>query len=110
MRINFSGRLYHVIPYEVSKEDMLIDMAEVERLALEHRPKLIVAGWSAYARQLDFAEFRRIADLVDAYLMVDMAHFAGLVAAGLHPNRRRTPTSSPRRPTRRSAARAAASS
>ena len=86
MRINFSGRLYHVIPYEVSKEDMLIDMAEVERLALEHRPKLIIAGWSAYARQLDFAEFRRIADLVDAYLMVDMAHFAGLVAAGLHPN------------------------
>ena len=65
---------------------MLIDMAEVERLALQHRPKLIVAGWSAYARQLDFAEFRRIADLVDAYLLVDMAHFAGLVAAGLHPN------------------------
>jgi glycine hydroxymethyltransferase len=86
MRINFSGRLYQVVPYEVSKEDMLIDMAEVERLALEHRPKLIIAGWSAYARHLDFAEFRRIADLVDAYLMVDMAHFAGLVAAGLHPN------------------------
>jgi len=86
MRINFSGRLYQVVPYEVSKKDMLIDMAEVERLALEHRPKLIVAGWSAYARQLDFAEFRRIADLVGAYLMVDMAHFAGLVAAGLHPN------------------------
>jgi glycine hydroxymethyltransferase len=86
MRINFSGRLYNVIPYEVSKEDMLIDMAEVERLALQHRPKLIIAGWSAYARQLDFAEFRRIADLVDAYLLVDMAHFAGLVAAGLHPS------------------------
>jgi glycine hydroxymethyltransferase len=86
MKINFSGRLYQVIPYEVSKEDMLIDMAEVERLALQHRPRLIIAGWSAYARQLDFAEFRRIADLVDAYLMVDMAHFAGLVAAGLHPN------------------------
>ena len=86
MRINFSGRLYQVVPYEVSKEDMLIDMAEVERLALQHRPKLIVAGWSAYARHLDFAEFRRIADLVDAHLMVDMAHFAGLVAAGLHPN------------------------
>ena len=86
MRINFSGRLYDVIPYEVSKEDLLIDMAEVERLALTHRPKLIIAGWSAYARQLDFAEFRRIADLIDAYLMVDMAHFAGLVAAGLHPN------------------------
>ena len=86
MKINFSGRLYEVVPYEVSKEDMLIDMAEVERLALQHRPRLIIAGWSAYARQLDFAEFRRIADLVDAYLMVDMAHFAGLAAAGLHPN------------------------
>jgi glycine hydroxymethyltransferase len=86
MRINFSGRLYNVVAYEVSKEDMLIDMAEVERLAVEHRPKLIIAGWSAYARQLDFPEFRRIADLVGAYLMVDMAHFAGLVAAGLHPN------------------------
>ena len=61
-------------------------MAEVERLAVENQPKLIVAGWSAYSRQLDFAEFRRIADLVGAYLMVDMAHFAGLVAAGLHPN------------------------
>ena len=61
-------------------------MAEVEALALEHRPQLIVAGWSAYSRQLDFAEFRRIADVVGAYLMVDMAHFAGLVAAGLHPN------------------------
>ena len=86
MKINFSGRLYNVVPYEVSPKDFLIDMAEVERLALEHRPKLIVAGWSAYSRQLDFAEFRRIADLVDAYLMVDMAHFAGLVATGLHPN------------------------
>ena len=86
MRINFSGRLYDVVPYEVSKEDMLVDMAEVERLAQQHRPKMIVAGWSAYARHLDFAEFRRIADAVGAYLMVDMAHFAGLVAAGLHPN------------------------
>jgi glycine hydroxymethyltransferase len=65
---------------------MQIDMAEVERLAVENKPRLIVAGWSAYSRQLDFAEFRRIADLVGAYLMVDMAHFAGLVAAGLHPN------------------------
>ena len=86
MRINFSGKLYNVIAYHVSKDDHLVDMAEVEALALEHRPKLIVAGWSAYSRQLDFAEFRRIADLVGAYLMVDMAHFAGLVAAGLHPN------------------------
>lgn len=86
MAINFSGRLYTVVPYEVNKDDMLVDMAQVERLALEHRPKLIIAGWSAYARQLDFAEFRRIADLVGAWLMVDMAHFAGLVAAGLHPS------------------------
>jgi glycine hydroxymethyltransferase len=86
MRINFSGRLYNVVPYQVSEADNRVDMAEVERLAKEHRPKLIVAGWSAYARQLDFAEFRRIADEVGAYLMVDMAHFAGLVAAGLHPS------------------------
>jgi glycine hydroxymethyltransferase len=86
MRINFSGKLYNVVAYQVSADDFRIDMAEVERLALEHRPKLIVAGWSAYPRQLDFAEFRRIADLVGAYLMVDMAHFAGLVATGLHPS------------------------
>ena len=86
MRINFSGKLYNVVPYHVRESDLRVDMAEVEALALEHRPKLIVAGWSAYSRQLDFAEFRRIADLVGAYLMVDMAHFAGLVAAGLHPN------------------------
>ena len=63
-----------------------MDMAEVERLAREQRPRLIIAGWSAYPRHLDFAEFRRIADAVGAYLMVDMAHFAGLVAAGLHPS------------------------
>ncbi|SEQ48941.1 serine hydroxymethyltransferase [Lentzea xinjiangensis] len=86
MRINFSGKLYNVVPYHVSDSDGRVDMAEVERLAEEHRPKLIVAGWSAYPRQLDFAEFRRIADAVEAYLMVDMAHFAGLVAAGLHPS------------------------
>ncbi|RZS43029.1 serine hydroxymethyltransferase [Herbihabitans rhizosphaerae] len=86
MRINFSGKLYNVVPYRVHDETGIVDMAEVERLTLEHRPKLIIAGWSAYPRQLDFAEFRRIADLVGAYLMVDMAHFAGLVAAGLHPN------------------------
>ncbi|GAB3270444.1 serine hydroxymethyltransferase [Arthrobacter pigmenti] len=86
MKINFSGKLYNVVPYTVSEQDYRVDMAEVERLAVEHRPKLIVAGWSAYSRQLDFAEFRRIADSVGAYLMVDMAHFAGLVAAGLHPN------------------------
>lgn len=86
MRLNFSGKLYNVVAYHVDETAFRVDMAEVERLALEHRPKLIVAGWSAYPRQLDFAEFRRIADLVEAYLMVDMAHFAGLVAAGLHPS------------------------
>ncbi|WP_433257026.1 serine hydroxymethyltransferase [Streptosporangium sp. CA-135522] len=86
MRINFSGRLYNVVAYHVRESDSLVDMDEVERLAREHRPKLIIAGWSAYPRQLDFAAFRRIADEVGAYLMVDMAHFAGLVAAGLHPS------------------------
>ncbi|NJC72640.1 serine hydroxymethyltransferase [Planosporangium thailandense] len=86
MRINFSGKLYNVVAYHVRESDCLVDMDEVERLAREHRPKLIIAGWSAYPRQLDFAHFRRIADEVGAYLMVDMAHFAGLVAAGLHPS------------------------
>ncbi|WP_116204029.1 serine hydroxymethyltransferase [Amycolatopsis circi] len=86
MKINFSGKLYNVVAYHVDKETGIVDVAEIERLAVEHKPKLIVAGWSAYPRQLDFAEFRRIADLVDAKLMVDMAHFAGLVAAGLHPS------------------------
>ncbi|AHI01474.1 serine hydroxymethyltransferase [Kutzneria viridogrisea] len=86
MRINFSGKLYNVVAYHVRESDYQVDMAEVERLAREHKPKMIVAGWSAYPRQLDFAAFRRIADEVGAYLMVDMAHFAGLVAAGLHPN------------------------
>ncbi|MEV6831668.1 serine hydroxymethyltransferase [Amycolatopsis sp. NPDC051102] len=86
MRINFSGLLYDVAAYEVSEKDYRVDMAEVERLAKEHRPKLVIAGWSAYPRQLDFARFREIADEVGAYLMVDMAHFAGLVAAGLHPS------------------------
>jgi glycine hydroxymethyltransferase len=86
MRLNYSGKLYDVVAYHVRLSDFRVDMAEVERLALEHRPKLIVAGWSAYPLHLDFAEFRRIADLVGAYLMVDMAHFAGLVATGLHPS------------------------
>ncbi|MCP2254548.1 glycine hydroxymethyltransferase [Prauserella aidingensis] len=86
MKLNFSGKLYNVAAYHVDKETGLVDMAEVERLANEHKPQLIIAGWSAYPRQLDFAEFRRIADSVGAKLMVDMAHFAGLVAAGLHPN------------------------
>jgi glycine hydroxymethyltransferase len=86
MRINFSGKLYRVAAYQVARDDHRIDMEQVRRLAHEHRPRLIVAGWSAYPRQLDFAAFREIADEVGAYLMVDMAHFAGLVAAGLHPN------------------------
>ena len=86
MKINFSGKLYNVVAVPRRRRTGQVDMAEVERLAKEHRPKLIVAGWSAYPRQLDFAAFRRIADEVGAYLMVDMAHFAGLVAAGLHPN------------------------
>ncbi|TPG16855.1 serine hydroxymethyltransferase [Pedococcus bigeumensis] len=86
MRINFSGKLYRVAAYQVAQSDHRVDMEQVRRLAHEHRPKLIIAGWSAYPRQLDFAAFRAIADEVGAYLMVDMAHFAGLVAAGLHPN------------------------
>ncbi|MFD9892762.1 serine hydroxymethyltransferase [Amycolatopsis sp. NPDC059027] len=86
MKINFSGKLYNVVAYHVDKETGIVDLAEIERLAVQHKPKLIIAGWSAYPRQLDFAEFRRIADAVDAKLMVDMAHFAGLVAAGLHPS------------------------
>ena len=86
MKINFSGRLYNIVAYGVDPETSLIDLAEVRRLALEHKPKVIIAGWSAYPRQLDFAAFREIADEVGAYLWVDMAHFAGLVAAGLHPS------------------------
>lgn len=86
MRINFSGKLYNVVPYHVDADTSLVDMEEVERLAKEHRPQMIIAGWSAYPRQLDFAAFRRVADEVGALLMVDMAHFAGLVAAGLHPS------------------------
>ena len=86
MKINVSGKLYDPVPYHVRREDLRVDMDEVARLAEEHRPKLIVAGWSAYPRQLDFAAFREVADSVGAKLMVDMAHFAGLVAAGEHPN------------------------
>src|SRR5918999_4647044 len=86
MKINFSGRYFDIVAYGVRESDSRCDMDEVERLAKETRPKLILAGWSAYSRQLDFARFREIADEVGAYLMVDMAHFAGLVAAGLHPN------------------------
>ncbi len=86
MKINVSGRLYDIAPYEVDRETSVIAMDEVARIARERRPKLLLAGWSAYPRQLDFARFREIADEVGALLMVDMAHFAGLVAAGLHPN------------------------
>ena len=86
MKLNFSGRLFDVAPYEVDRETSLIDMDEVARVARERRPKMIIAGWSAYPRQLDFARFREIADEVGAYLFVDMAHFAGLVAAGEHPS------------------------
>jgi glycine hydroxymethyltransferase len=86
MKLNVSGRLYDIAPYEVDRETSLIDMDEVQRLAEERRPKLLLAGWSAYPRFLDFERFRAIADEVGAILMVDMAHFAGLVAAGLHPN------------------------
>ncbi len=85
MKINFSGRLYNVVAYHVDEAGM-VDMDEVARLARESSPKVIIAGWSAYPRQLDFAAFRAIADEVGAYLWVDMAHFAGLVASGLHPS------------------------
>ncbi|MBO4472480.1 MAG: serine hydroxymethyltransferase [Clostridia bacterium] len=84
--VNMSGKNYNIVPYGVKKETGRIDYDEVERLALEHRPKLIVAGASAYPRAIDFKAFRRIADRVGAYLMVDMAHIAGLVAAGEHAN------------------------
>ncbi len=84
--VNFSGQLYDFVSYGVDKETERIDMAEVERLAEEHRPKMIVAGASAYPREIDFAGFRHIADKVGALFMVDMAHIAGLVAAGVHPS------------------------
>lgn len=86
MRLNFSGRLYNIVAYGVDADTSLVDMDEVRALALEHKPQVIIAGWSAYPRQLDFAAFRAIADEVGAKLWVDMAHFAGLVAAGLHPS------------------------
>ena len=85
-KVNSSGKLYNFIPYGVKEETGTIDYDEVEKLAIEHKPKLIVTGASAYARVIDFKKFREIADKVGAILMVDMAHIAGLVAAGLHPN------------------------
>jgi glycine hydroxymethyltransferase len=84
--VNLSGRWFKPVPYGVRRDDDLLDMEEVERLAKEHRPKVIIAGGSAYARVIDFRRFREICDEVGAYLMVDMAHFAGLVAGGVHPS------------------------
>ncbi|MBT1071614.1 serine hydroxymethyltransferase [Pelotalea chapellei] len=84
--VNFSGRFFNIVPYGVSPETQTIDYAEVERLASEHKPKMIVVGASAYPRTIDFAAFRTIADKVGAVVMVDMAHIAGLVAAGVHPS------------------------
>jgi glycine hydroxymethyltransferase len=84
--VNFSGILYRVIPYGVSEKTEIIDYDEIERLAEQHRPRLIIAGASAYPRIIDYERFRKIADRIGAYLMVDMAHIAGLVAAGLHPS------------------------
>ncbi|HLS26629.1 MAG TPA: serine hydroxymethyltransferase [Beutenbergiaceae bacterium] len=86
MKINFSGRLYNVVSYGVDETTHRIDYDALRAKAIETQPKVIIAGWSAYPRQLDFAAFREIADEVGAYLWTDMAHFAGLVAAGLHPN------------------------
>ncbi|UOD34065.1 serine hydroxymethyltransferase [Deferribacteraceae bacterium V6Fe1] len=84
--VNFSGKFFNVIPYGVNQETETIDYDEVERLAITNKPKMIVVGASAYPREINFKEFRRIADKVGAYVMVDMAHIAGLVAAGVHPN------------------------
>ena len=86
MRLNFSGKVYNATAYGVDPETFLIDMDRVRDAALEHKPTVLIAGWSAYSRHLDFAAFRSIADEVGAALWVDMAHFAGLVAAGLHPS------------------------
>jgi len=85
-KLNFSGKTYHVVGYQVRREDERIDFDHMAQLADEHKPKMIIAGGSAYARQFDFKKFREIADSVGAILLVDMAHFSGLVAAGLHPN------------------------
>ncbi len=84
--LNFSGKRYKVVPYGVRRDDEIIDYDELARLAGEHRPKMIIAGGSAYPRIIDFKKFREVADSVGAILLVDMAHFSGLVAAGLHPN------------------------
>ena len=105
MKINFSGRFYDIVAYGVREEDSRLDMDALQRLAEEFKPKLVLAGWSAYPRQLDFARFREIADSIGALLMVDMAHFAGLVAAGRAPQpgapRRRRDHHGPQDPRRR---------
>ena len=90
--VNISGKYWSIVPYGVTREGGVIDYNEVRRLALECKPKLILAGASAYPRLIDFKKFREIADEVGAYLMVDMAHIAGLVAAGVHPSPVPTPT------------------
>ena len=84
--LNFSGKTYNIVPYGVTKETETIDYDELEKLAKEHRPKLIIGGGSAYPRIIDFARMRKIADSVGALYLVDMAHFAGLVAGGAHPS------------------------
>lgn len=84
--VNFSGKIYHAVQYGLNPETGLIDYDEVEALAVEHKPKMIIAGFSAYSQELDFARFREIADKVGAFLFVDMAHVAGLVAAGVYPD------------------------
>lgn len=86
LKINFSGRSYDFIPYTVNKETEMLDYDEIEALAVKHKPKMIVAGASAYSRTIDFKKFREICDKVGAFLFVDMAHIAGLVAAGIHPS------------------------
>jgi glycine hydroxymethyltransferase len=86
MRLSFSGRYYNAVSYGVNKDTYLIEVEEVRRVALKYKPKLIIAGWSAYPRKLNWQDYREIADEVGAVLLVDMAHFAGLVVAGLHPN------------------------
>jgi glycine hydroxymethyltransferase len=84
--LNFSGKTYKIVPYGVRKDDEIIDYDELARLALEHKPKMIIAGGSAYPRIIDFKRFREVADSVGAIFLVDMAHFSGLVAAGVYPN------------------------
>ena len=103
--LNFSGKLYTIVPYGVRKDDERIDYEELERLAHEHKPKMIMVGASAYPRIIDFPRIAAVADAVGAPMVVDMAHIAGLVAAACIRARCRTPTSSPRRRTRRCAVR-----